>query len=334
LALASLCVPAPVYAAPAQPVQAAALTPVVWRPTIDVSAAVDADQNAVLAAQQAGRVVAVLFRSGQQVPAGALLVQLDNGTQVAQLALDTAKQQQARRALAREEKLLSIAGASQAALEQAQADAAEAAAQINYDQAALAQLQIIAPFAGTLGIRKISAGDYLAQGQEVARITQTAPLRVIFSVPQTQGAMLAVGDAFTLAIPASASAAESVPGRITALSPMIDQASNARDAEGEVANRAGLLPGMYGVVTLQTGAPVPAFSLPATALNDSILGRYVYVLDPVKTGGDTLRAVYVREYSQSGASAVIAASGLAAGEPVVAEGGFNLSDGAAVTIAK
>ena len=313
--------------------QAAALRPATWRPTIALAAMVDAEQSAALAAERGGRVVAVLFASGQSVPAGALLVQLDNGPEAAQLALDQARLSQTGQTAARTAKLMTIAGASQAALEQAAADQAEARAQVSLDQANLKQLQIVAPFAGRLGIRKVAAGDYVQQGQTVASIAQSAPLRVLFSVPQTEAGGLAVGDAFTLSVPALPERSATVTGRLTALSPMLDMATNARDAEGVVTGPAdGLLPGMFGTVILTTGAPLAAFAVPATALNDDALGRYVFVIDRAKAGA-TLRAVYVTAYGAQGDDTLIAGAGLNAGEQVVAIGGFKLTDGASVETA-
>ena len=314
-------------------VQAATLQPTTWRATAQVPAVLDAQQNAVLAAQRPGQVVAVLYTSGQTVAKGDVLVKLDDAPEQAQLALDQARLAEAERALGRDAKLLQIAGASQAQFEQAQADMAEAKAQVTLDNAMLAQLNITAPFAGTLGIRKISQGDYVQQGQPVAQLTQTGPLRVLFSVPQTEAGDLKLGDPFTLAVASLPAGANSVPGRITALSPQLDTATNARAVEGVITGESGaLLPGMYGVVTLQTGMPQPALTLPATALNDDTLGRFVYVLDPGANGAYTLRAVYVTEFGQSGGTAVIGVAGLNAGQRVVAVGGFKLEDGDAVTL--
>jgi len=314
-------------------VQAAVLAPAVWRASEQVPASVDAEQRAVLGAEQAGQVVAVLYSSGQAVAAGTLLVKLDDAPQLAQLALDQARLDEAQRALSRDVKLLQIAGASEAAFEQAQADLAEARAQVALDNAALAQRNIVAPFAGVLGIRKISAGDYIQQGQEVAELTQLQPLRVLFSVPQTEAGDLSLGAGFTLSVASLPADTGVFAGRITALSPQVDAATNARAVEGRITgDSGGLLPGMYGVVTLQTGAPAPAFTLPATALNDDTLGRYVYVLSAGPDGSYTAHAVYVTEYGQSGSTAVIGVSGLHAGEQVVAIGGFKLDDGASVTL--
>lgn len=312
------------------PVQTATLQPILWRNRIEVTASLAAQQSATLAAARSGTVTAIRFHSGEQVAAGQILIQLANGPETAQLALDKARLDQAVRDNARAQKLIAINGASQSALEQTAALAAEAKAQISLDEANLAQLQITAPFAGTTGIRNIDAGDYLQAGQPVLTLTAYGPLRVLFSVPQTEEGNLALGDPFTLTTPAT-NAALSASGSVVALSPQIDPATNARDIEGRItSNTPGLLPGMFGVVDIATGAPIPAFAVPSTALTDSTLGPYLYVLHPTGTDTATLGAVYVTIYGTQGNTTYIGASNLQAGANIVAIGGFKLSDGAAV----
>jgi RND family efflux transporter MFP subunit len=216
-------------------------------------------------------------------------------------------------------------------LEQAAALAAEAKAQVSLDEANLAQLQITAPFAGTTGIRKIDTGDYLQAGQAVVTLTATGPLRVLFSVPQTESGNLAPGDPFTLTTPTS-SAPRMVSGAVIALSPQVNPATNARDIEGRVtANTPGLLSGMFGVVDIATGAPIPAFAIPSTALNDSTIGPFIYVLHPTGPQSFTLSTVYVTIYGGTGNTSLISTSGLSPAAKIVAIGGFKLSDGATVT---
>ncbi len=308
------------------PVQAAPLIPTQWQDSVQLVATIAPQQDAALAAQRPGQVVAVDYHSGETVPAGAVLVQLNDAPEMAQLALDEAKQTETHDALARAQKLMTINGASKAALEQAEADAAEAAAQVRADQAMLAEQKITAPFAGTLGIRTVSAGDYVTQGQIVAHITEAAPLRVLFSIPETEAPDIAVGAHFTVLAPHAA------PGHITALSPAIDGATNARAAEGVLNDDASdFVPGSFATISLMTGAAMPAFTVPETALNDSLLGRYVFLLQP-KGGNDNLHIVYVTQLGTKGPDAVISAKDLQKGEQVVAIGGFKLSDGAAVKI--
>ncbi len=321
----------PAWADAPAPVPTATLTPTTWRATIQVAAQVDAEQSATLAAERPGRITAVLFASGQTVPKGALLVKLDDAAEQAQLALDQAKLNEAQDTLARAKKLLTIQGASQATLEQAQAEFAEDRAQLAADNATLAQLHITAPFAGTLGIRRISTGDYVTQGQTIAQITQTAPLRILFSVPQTEAGGITAGEPFTLQAASNSQNPITATGQITALSPMVNTTTNARDAEGLITtNATSLLPGMFGTLTLQTGAPEPAYEVPDTALTDSVLGRYLFVLQPAGAAY-TLHTVYVTQFGQTGSTAVIATTGLSQNEQVVALGGFKLSDGASVT---
>ena len=300
----------------------------------DIAASLEAQQNATLAASHGGTVTQVLFRSGEAVRKGQVLVQLDNGPELAQLALDEAKLAQAERDDTRLRKLMAIAGASESALEQAIALAAEARAQVSLDEATLAQLQVTAPFDGVTGIRTINAGDYLQTGAAVVTLTATGKLRVLFSVPQTEAGGLAIGEPFQFTAPGTGSAPATAPGEIVAMSPDLDSATNARNVEGHVTgNDAMLLPGMRGAVEIATGAPIPAFALPDTALNDGILGPYIFILMPAGGAAYHLATVYVTLLGARAGHSYVTAPGLKAGQKAVAIGGFKLNDGASVSLA-
>lgn len=311
-------------AAPAVPVTHP--RPAVYRAEIEVAGEVAAVKGAVLAASQAGRVASVDFTSGEMVKQGAVLVRLDDEVEQARIALDEAKRLAARRTLARDLRLRAIAGVAQAQLEAAEAVVAETTAQIALDRAKADKLRIIAPFAGRLGIRRVSPGDYLQPGGMVASITQTSPLRVLFSVPETELDGLKPGDGFTISVPQGGAHR----GEITALSPRISAKTRARMVEGRLANAAGaLLPGMSGTVRLRTGAAVAAFSVPATALNYGPVGSYLYAVSESK-GDAVVHAVYVHVLSSVGKEALVRARGLNAAGEIVALGGFRLREGETV----
>jgi RND family efflux transporter MFP subunit len=297
----------------------------VWRTEIQVPAQLMAQQSAQLAAGSAGVVREVLFHSGQSVAAGQVLVQLVDGPARAQGALDAARLAEARRELARTQKLMAIAGSSQSALEAAQAAVTEAQAQLDVDNAMLAQLTIVAPFAGVVGIRRIDPGDYLQAGQTVVALAGQGALRAVFSVPEGDAAGLAVGQNFQLLVPGFAPAA----GTLTALSPLLNAQSAAREVEGSVQG-VGLLAGMDGVVKLATGAPVAAFAVPSSALNDSTLGPYLFAVG----ANDVISPVYVTIEGNRGADAIVTGAGLSAGQMVVALGGFRLTAGDKITPAR
>ena len=216
-------------------------------------------------------------------------------------------------------------------LEQLNLGPAEAQAQVSYDQATLATLQITAPFAGTLGIKHLAPGDYLQAGQAVTTLTATGKLKVFFAAPQSEAAGITLGEPFTVTVPFGLQNLTAA-GTVTALSPTLDPATNAQNAEGEVAPGRLLQPGMAGVVTLATGIAQPAFIVPTTALTDSTLGPYLFVLTPAGAAY-TLTPAYVTELGDAGANTYVSANGLQAGEKIVAFGGFKLTPGQSVSIA-
>lgn len=300
-----------------------------WQAHADVTGRLTAVQGASLAAAQPGRVSDVLFHSGQSVVKGQILVRQDDSTEQAQIGLDQAKLAQAKRDLARQSQLMAIKGSSQAAFEAAQAAVAEARAQLALDQAQAAQLLTTAPFAGRVGLRTISPGDYLTQGQKIVDIAELAPLHVMFDVPQTEAAGLARGERFDIAAPAAPAGADG-SGVISAISPQLDTTIRALPVQGDIANAdQALIPGMYVVVTLPVGGKIPAWQIPDTALTNGALGSYVLVVAPGHDGATVVHAVYVHVLSQQPRTAVVTGD-LTARDKIVAIGGFKLTDGQAV----
>ena len=298
---------------------------------LEIPASLQAGQNATLSPALSGIVAAVLFKSGQTVTAGQVLVQL--GKRAGRGATGAGRGQiragQARfishaetHGDCRRQPVRARPGRGERGGEHRRRSA--------WTRPNLAQLQIIAPFAGTLGIRDVDPGDYLTAGQAVVTLSAAGPLRVLFSVPQTEAGGIAPGQIFSLQTPGGGSTPTTVQGEVVALSPEQDKDTDARAVEGRVAPNPNLLPGMFGVVDIATGAPLPAFAVPSAALNDSTLGPFVFLLSPAG-GAYTLSTVYVTIYGSAGDTSWISTSGLSAGEKIVALGGFQLTDGASVT---
>lgn len=308
------------------------LNAVQWRARAELAANLVASQNATLAPARGGVVTAVNFHSGQSVNKGDVLVVLDVGPERAQLALDRAKLREAQQALARAQKLAQISGTSRAALEQAQADEAEAQAQINYDQTTLQQGEVIAPFSGVIGIRKIDPGDYVQAGQTVATLAAPGRLKLYFAIPQAQAYNIEPGARLIFTAPVGSGINIRADGTLTALSPVLDSATDAWQAEGYLNNvTPALRSGMNGVVTIATGPSFKAFAVPNTALNDSMLGPYVLVVAK-QHGMEMVHSIYVKVLSNAGTTSIITGPDLRAGEDIVAIGGFKLTDGQPVSL--
>lgn len=313
-------------------VSVTALNSVQWRAQAQLSASLVASQNATLAPARGGVVTAVNFQSGQSVQKGDVLVVLDVGPEQAQLALDRAKLVEARQSLVRAQKLALIAGTSRAALEQAQADEAEAQAQLKSDIATLQQGEVIAPFSGIVGIRKLDPGDYIQAGQSVTSLAAPGRLKLYFAIPQAQAYNIQPGASLIFTAPLGSGINVSAEGTLTALSPVLDSSTDAWEAEGLLNQiTPNLRSGMNGVVSIATGPSFKAFAVPNTALNDSMLGPYILVVNK-QQGADVVQSIYVKILSNAGTTSVITGPDLKAGETIVAVGGFKLTSGQPVSI--
>jgi len=190
---------------------------------------------------------------------------------------------------------------------------------------------VSAPFSGWIGVRAVSLGQYLAPGTEIATLDVWDPLRVQFTVPQSEIAEVHVGQSVEVAV--NAFPGHDFEGRVTALGSDVDPGSRNITVEAKLPNPDSLLrPGMYGNARLLVGAPHAALALPSTAISYNTFGDFVYVVEAREHGAlvAMARTVQVGE-TRDGLTEIV--SGLKAGERVVAAGQVKLHDGTPVSIA-
>ena len=112
------------------------------------------------------------------------------------------------------------------ALQQYQALLA-ARARVSLAKKALADTVVRAPFAGVVGQRLVSVGDYVTRGTKVASVMRTNPLRVELTVPEQYSAEVAVGRAVSLEV--DASPGKTFTGQVRYVSPAL-QPTRARSS--------------------------------------------------------------------------------------------------------
>ena len=111
-----------------------------------------------VSSQLGGQVIAYFFESGDDVQKGAKLVQLDTLVEEADLANNKATLLQANLDFDRQSKLVKTGAVSQAVLDATIAKRDTAAASVAKMDAIIAEKNIIAPFAGRLGLRRVEKG--------------------------------------------------------------------------------------------------------------------------------------------------------------------------------
>lgn len=292
-------------------------------------------RQVTIAPELAGRVTRIFFHSGSVVKAGDPLVQIDDAPDRADLANYEAQYRLARITLERAQRLVKGQFTPQQTVDQDQSQLAQVAALIQKTKAVIAQKLVRAPFAGQLGIRHVDLGQYLNPGAAIVSLTDLSTLYVNFTLPSTQRAEIAPGQSVDVT-------ADAFPGRvfkakITTIDPQLDPDTRTINVQAELPNPDhALLPGMFVDAAVVLPARPDVVILPATAVDYSLYGDSVYVVEArgkAANGKPLLEAV--RRPVKTGArwgNEVAVLSGLKPGERVVAVGQVKLHEGAAVAI--
>jgi membrane fusion protein (multidrug efflux system) len=265
---------------PATTVSTTVVKPMSWTPGIDAIGTVSAVRGVDLTVETAGIVKDIAFHANEKVEAGAVLLQLDD--EVERADLEAAKAQAAldQTALKRAEELQKRGVGSEVTLDTARATAAASASQVTKLQAVLDQKQLTAPFRGTVGIPKIDLGQYVTPGTAIVTLQDLDTMRVDFTVPEQQLPLLKIDQTVKLGLNTG-----DLPysGKIKGIDPKIDPASRLVTVRAEVANTEGkLTPGQFVQVRVELPKEDGVLALPQTALTTSLYGDYVFVVRPAK----------------------------------------------------
>jgi membrane fusion protein (multidrug efflux system) len=200
---------------------------------------------------------------------------------------------------------------------------AEASVELN--KARLEKMRIVAPFAGTIGLRKVSLGAFVEAKTDLVTLVSLDSLKIEFRLPERYYRVIANGG-LARAEP-DALPGEVFEGRIYAIAPVIDINGRSVAVKAKLANpERRLRPGMFARVTLVVDARNQALVVPESAIVQRGDGQFVYrILD----GKAELTRVELG-LRQTGRIEVVA--GLSEGDTVVTAGQIKLRPGAEVTV--
>ena len=280
------------------------------------------DESVVLRPEVSGRIQRLNFEEGSRVTAGQVLVQLDDSVPRAELAQAQANLSLAQSQYRRSEQLQKQGFVSQQARDESNSSLKAQQANAALVRARLDKMTIRAPFAGMVGLRAVSLGDFVSEGQDIAPLVAIDPLKVDFRVPEMYLTRLKVGQ--TLTIKLDALPDEQREGQVFAVSPVVDAGGRSVLLRATVPNKDGVLrPGMFARVQLIFNQD-QALVVPETALAPSGDTQYVFrVRDKIA------RRVEVRVGERRDGQVEVL-DGLAAGDQVVVSGLQRVIDGGAV----
>ncbi|VEF39813.1 efflux RND transporter periplasmic adaptor subunit [Bordetella bronchiseptica] len=282
------------------------------------------DESVVLRPEVAGRIQHIDFKEGEAVRAGQTLVRLDDSVPRAELDQARANLALAQSQFRRAQDLQGRGFVSQQARDEAASSLKVQQAAAALAQARLDKMTIRAPFAGIVGLRDVSVGDYVNQGQDLAPLEAIDPLKVDFRVPEMYFSKVGVGQ--MLSVRLDALPGEQRQGVVYAVSPLVDAGGRSILLRATVANPDSVLrPGMFARVQLLFGQE-KALAVPEAALSPSGQTQYVF---RVRDGVAQRVEVTVGERREGRVELL---TGVGAGDEVVVAGLQRLTDGAPVTI--
>lgn len=249
------------------------------------------EQEAFVAADATGKVMAAPVERGQTVTQGQVLVRLDerSAALLAKEAEANLTLAQSQYELAKSEQARGLALLAKKAITRAEFDRIQTTFNVNESMlaAALARRDntrktlddtaIKAPFGGIVADRLVQVGEYVRPETRIARLVSVDRLRLTLNVPETAVGQVRQGQSVNFTVGAFPDKA--FTGSVRFVGAEIRESGRDLLMEAVVANKGGgLRPGMFASASLDLGDS-PALVVPLAALREDGSNRRVFVVD-------------------------------------------------------
>lgn len=295
---------------------------------VEALGTIRANESVELTATITDTVTTIQFQDNQRVARGDILVEMTSAEEHAMLEEMVSNTEEAEKQLNRIEPLVRQGAATQDLLDQRRRDYETAKARLKQVESRLADRLILAPFAGVVGLRKISVGALVEPGDIITTLDDVSVVKLDFSVPAIHLDTLKPG--VTIEATAPAYGERIFSGKIASLNSRIDENTRSILARALLPNSDGLLlPGMLMSIELLKN-PREVVVIPEEALTPEGDSNFVLVVD---RNSDPVTAQKREvEIGKRRPGEVEIRSGLSAGEFVVIHGAIRTRPGEPVEI--
>ena len=308
---------------------------------VELTATVEAVQNAQLAAQQSGLVAEIYVDAGDQVAQGTLLLQLDDTLAKLNLTQANASVKAAQVASTEAQRLYEEVLAlskqkvvAQTLIDQRRANAEVASAELAKQRANYSMLQqlvkrhqVKAPFAGVIASRNVDLGEWVTPSSELFRLIDQDALRLTMAVPQQHFPLLRDARNVDVKVTSDITPTNALALKLSRLVPASTNKSRTMTAFVDLPADSGFIAGSSAQVELVL--PHAAQSLvwlPKSALKQHPDGgASVFVVQQ-----NQAKRVIVQVIEQN--EAQVAVAGIQAGQSVVTSGIEMLRTGLALQV--
>jgi membrane fusion protein (multidrug efflux system) len=297
-------------------------------------------EQAEIAAEVGGRITEIVVGEGRPVEADVAVLTIDPERRTLEVDRARARADEARAALreqererARVKELRDRKVASQTQLDQAETALALARARLLAAEAdlgvaerALRDATVRAPFAGLIAERFVSRGEYVTPGQKLFDLVSLDPIDVEFRLTEVESSRAALGQ--TVAVRVAPFPDEVFEGRVTVVSPIIDEKSRTLRVKARIGNAdRRLRPGLFARIDLGVAKRSGVAMIPEEAVLQRADGPVVFRL-----AADDRAERVVIETGAHHDHRVEVTRGLRPGDVIVTRGQFRLTDGQRVAL--
>lgn len=242
---------------------------------IDVPGTVIPSEEIMLFSEVNGRVNKILFKEGQKVSQGQTLILVDTQilqSQRKQLSVDLSLAEKDEK---RKKELLAGKAISAEEYEKSASALASIQAQIGLIDTQISKATLKAPFSGTIGLRQISVGAVITTSTPIARLIQTNPVKIEFSIAEMYASLIKTGQEITFGKEKDSTA---YSAKVYAFEPSIDAGTRMLKVRALMENTKNVIPGTFVEVRLDLGDEPDAFMVPAESIIPILKGQKVYLI--------------------------------------------------------
>jgi RND family efflux transporter MFP subunit len=316
------------------------------KPVEDASefvATVKSRASVTLQPQVEGQITRIFVKSGDQVSAGARILQIDPLKQAATVNSQEAvrKSRDANRELAqiqlrRVQQLYASGVASKQELDQAQtaydtaqSDVSSLDAQVREQQVQLKYFSVVSPIEGVVGDIPVHVGDRVTTATVLTTVDKKTGLEAYINVPADRAPLLRLGLPVQVVGGDGSVVSDS---EVTFISAQVDTNTQSVLIKAPIPRARSLRPDQF-VRARVIWTMKAVLVVPLTAVT-RVTGQYfVFVAEAGEKGGMVARQKPVRVGAISGNDYVLL-EGIQAGEKLIVSGTQNLADGVTVSIAQ
>lgn len=291
---------------------------------LTLSGTLEANEQIEIRSEVSGMVEQINFAEGGFVTKGQSLVKVNDIELQAQLRQVQTAQSLSSENARRAKLLLEKEAISQEEFDIATADYKSAQAQVQLIQAQIFKTTIRAPFSGKIGLRSISKGSYIAPTTMIAKLVNTAQLKITFSIPEKYAQTIKVNQQFTFTTSGSKKVYNA---KIYAIEPAIEIESRTLKIRAITENEEGkLIPGTFANVSMPLAKLEDALMVPTEALIPIQNGKKIFV----SVNGEA-KEIIVETGARTDKDILIT-SGLKAGDTILTSGVMTLKNGSPVKV--